>query len=416
MGNTKFLQAIVLMITLFSLSFAQAEIVLKYWRHHQESEYQGMKELIAQFEKKNPGVTIRLQTLPYKTFVNKLAATLATGTGPDMINIHNSWAYSYIKNNLLQQMPKELYSKKELDEEFFGVVRAFSDNDKQYCVPVGGGNLALFYNKDHFREVGLDPNRPPKNWEEFVDYAKKLTKWDKYGRLLRSGVALGGKEEQSWNYLIDSVFPQMGVKHLSKDQKSVSWNTEDGAKALKWYTDFCRKHKVFNHSFPKPSDAFKLKLASMYVTGPFTIGFLRRDAPDIDFGIAPLPSHKYAATASSLWGTCITKKVSGEALKIASKFIKYITSMKSMKLWTSRVGEIPVRKAMLNDKKFIARYPDLQAFIYQMPYATASLKKNETRYKYYITRAIERVIIQDVDPKKALEEASLHINKMLETN
>jgi ABC-type glycerol-3-phosphate transport system substrate-binding protein len=53
-------------------------------------------------------------------------------------------------------------------------------------------------------------------------------------------------------------------------------------------------------------------------------------------------------------------------------------------------------------------------FIKQMPYSVVSLKKNENKYKYYIQRAIERVLLQDVTPKEALNEAEKGVNKMLE--
>ena len=44
-----------------------------------------------------------------------------------------------------------------------------------YSIPFQRSTMVMFYNKDAFREVGLDPEQPPKNWDELVEYGKKLT-------------------------------------------------------------------------------------------------------------------------------------------------------------------------------------------------------------------------------------------------
>ena len=51
-----------------------------------------------------------------------------------------------------------------------------SEDGKIDGLPQEGCNWALFYRKDLFEEAGLDPEKPPKTFEEFLEYAKALTK------------------------------------------------------------------------------------------------------------------------------------------------------------------------------------------------------------------------------------------------
>ena len=45
-----------------------------------------------------------------------------------------------------------------------------------YGVPFNTDTRFFFWNKDHFAEVGLDPEKPPTTWAELEEYALKLDK------------------------------------------------------------------------------------------------------------------------------------------------------------------------------------------------------------------------------------------------
>ena len=53
---------------------------------------------------------------------------------------------------------------------------------KTWGIPFQRSTIVLYYNKEAFKEAGLDPNRPPANWKEMAEYAQKLTKRDASAR------------------------------------------------------------------------------------------------------------------------------------------------------------------------------------------------------------------------------------------
>ena len=392
-----------------------AEVVVTYWRHEHEPATRAMNELIDRFHARNRDVRVVLRTYPYSVFTTKVVAAITAGEGPDIVNIHGSWAYGQIQSGLLQRVPESVLSAREIEQELFPLVRAFERDGAYYALPIGAGNLALFYNKALFRRAGLDPRRPPRTWSELRQMAERLTRRDEHGRLVQAGASIGRAQGSGWNYFVDVVLPQAGAGALAPDERRVAWNTERGVRALRWYTGFIKTHEVNTVLFPDDFDAFRLGLSAMMISGNWDVAGLERVAPDLDLGVAPLPASDDGVRASwaTAWGNAVTKNATGRRRDAAWAFVRFLMTEESMKLWWERTGELPVRAHIVEDPAFVARLGPHQAFVAQMPYSQASLKKDEGEYMAAITEAIEQVLLNDMDPREALDRAARRVDRML---
>ena len=390
-------------------------VTVTYWRHYKDTEEAAMKALIRRFEERHPGVRVVLRTFPYDVYRTKVVATLSAGEGPDIINIHNSWIYGYVRSGLILPVPPEVLDRRQLKRDFFPMMSSFTSLGTPYAVPLGAGNLALYYNRTLFRQAGLDPDRPPRTWDELAAMAGKIA-LRRDGRLVRAGACIGRPEGQGWNYLVEGVMRQAGVSLISPDLRSVGWNNPAGVAALDWFTSFITRQQVYSVMLPEQLDTFRLGLAGMTVDGPFAMGQLKNMAPDLDYGIAPLPvgPKKIRANHGSAWGNAVTRKATVEVQKAAWSFIRYIASYDTMKIWCEKVGELPMRRRVLSDRVFIARVGRLQPFLEQMEYSHASVKKDETEYRVAISEAIQQVLLNHMPPARALDQAARRINTMLE--
>jgi multiple sugar transport system substrate-binding protein len=393
---------------------------ITYWRHHAEAECAAMEALIDRFEADNPGIRVDLRTYPFGVYKTKVVATLTAGEGPDIVNIHNSWAYDYVDSGLIEPVPDELFEPGEIEDEFFDLTRAFSLRGVYYAVPTGGANLALFYNRAMFAEQGL---QPPRTWSELEEAARALARRDRHGRLVRAGASIGRGDGQGWNLLVDGLLPQAGVELLADDGRAVAWNTPAGADVLAWFTAFAHGPDAPNSVlFPLPHDAFPLGISAMIIDGAWRIAALRTGAPDLDYGTALLPladGSDTPATYGTAWGSAVTRRTSGDVRDAAWRFVRFLASYESMTTWAEHTGELPMRRRMLDDAAFHARMSEqtgrrIEPFIEQMPYARASLKKDETVYKKAIVDAVDRVLLRDVDPAEALADAADDVDAMLE--
>lgn len=394
---------------------ADGTIELIYWRHHHASEKRAMDRLIAEFERDHPGIRVRLQLFPYDVYRTKVVATLTTGEGPHIINIHDSWSYGYIQSALILPLPPRLFPVDRLDRELFPLARGFARHGAYYALPIGAGNLALYYNRELFRRAGLDPDSPPRSWSELVRIGKKLARRDTHGRLVRAGASIGTAHGQGWNYFVDGVLRQAGVRLLADDERAVRWDSPKGAAALRWYTGLVTRHGINSYLLPEPEDAFRLGLSAMFIEGPWEIGRLRSIAPELDYGVAPVPAHDSGrrSTYGSVWGNAVTRRATGRVREAAWKFLRFLSSYPSMKRWCLETGEVPMRRRVLEDRSFVARVGRLQPFLTQMPYAHASLRKSETVYRRAITDAIDEVLLEHTPPRAALTHAARRVDEML---
>jgi multiple sugar transport system substrate-binding protein len=323
--------------------------------------------------------------------------------------------YGYMKSGLIEPVPEEVMSAEELERDFFPLLGSFRRHSAYYAVPIGAGSLGLLYNKALFRKAGLDPDRPPRTWSELADAAQALTVRDRHGRLLQAGASLGMPDGQGWNYFVDVVLPQAGADLLAADGRSVAWDSPEGRRGLEWYTGFITRHRVNSPLFPADFEAFRLGLSAMFVTGNWDVGKLRSLAPDLELGIAPLPASDEGvrATFGSAWGNAVTRSASSSVRDAAWKLVRFLTSYESMKFWWSRTGEVPMRRQVLEDEEFLAEAALLEPFLEQMPYADASLKKDEGVYMRAVFGVIRDVVLEGDDPGRALHAGAGKINAML---
>ncbi len=394
-------------------------VVITYWRHHNESELATLETLIERFEASRPGVRVDLKSFPFNVYMTKVVATLTAGLGPDVVNLHNSWIHDYVDSGLIEPVPEGLFADGELEGEFFPLMGSFTRHGVTYGVPMGGGNLGLYYHRGMLAEAGIEP---PRTWSELEAAARQLARRDDHGRLVRAGASLGEGDGQGWNMLVDAFFPQRGVRGLADDGRTVGWDTPAGAEVLAWYTDFARGEDAPNSVlFPKPNEAFRLELSAMIVDGNWRIGVLQTEAPDLDYGTAPLPvaDNGVAATYGTAWGHAVTRRAEGPVRDAAWELVHFLAGYDSMVTWSEGTGELPMRRQVLDDEQYRTRMAQvtgdrIQPFLDQMAFAEASLKKDEGEYKAALVEAIDRVLLKDVEPAEALHDAAGRVDEMLE--
>ncbi|MDF0726325.1 extracellular solute-binding protein [Cytobacillus sp. S13-E01] len=379
-------------------------IELEYWQYAYKSKVDLMDELIKEFEDANPGIKVKQTNFPYEQYNEKVATLVPAGRGPDIINLYYGWVPKYVDSGYLQPLPKDAFSDETIENEFFPLVESVKLDGEYWAIPTAVRTLALFYNKDLFEKAGLDPNAPPKDWDELVDYATKLTERDANGKLITAGMAfeLGG---QLHNWFRDALIYQAGGQDLSEDRKKILWNeTPAGLEAFKYMMELTTLHKVGEKGFYENDvTAFKTGNAAMNIDGSFRLGTLATDAPDLNYGIAPLPSYKDKATQSSFWANGITSKVEGEKLEAASKFLQFLTSDDVMERWMDKIGELPAKEAVATQDKY-ANDEKIGPFIEQLPYANAHFFVDENLERDYVLEAGDKIILQGMSIEDAYNE------------
>ena len=149
-------------------------------------------DMIAEFEKANPDIKVKaVYAGNYDdTRVKALAAIKANQP------VQLSVLFSIDVFELMDQgviIPFEEVATSAADKQWLAsFYPALMENSKVkgkiWGVPFQRSTIVMYYNKDAFKEAGLDPNKPPATWAEMAAAAQKLTKKDASGNVTRWGV------------------------------------------------------------------------------------------------------------------------------------------------------------------------------------------------------------------------------------
>ena len=294
-----------------------APVSLTVWRVFEKPEV--MDAVVAEYKKRHPNVTITVLEKNYADYELEVANAIATSSGPDIWMIRNDWLPKHAAK--LQSMPDGLLagstSQKDrsnldiLKERYPAVVGQDATlNDKVYGLPLALDTLALFYNKDHFREKGIV--EAPSTWNEFVETVKKLTVRDPAdpSKIRRAGAAIGtAKNVNRATDVLMLLMLQNGTPMVASDHKSSLMNgaiqktggglVYPGTNALDFYTGFADPRKeayTWNNDQPDSITAFATGQVSMIFSYAYLERTLLQKNPSLNYGVSAMPQVDGATT------------------------------------------------------------------------------------------------------------------------
>lgn len=392
---------------------AGKQVSIEYWQYFFQAKQDFVNELIPEFNKQYPNIeVVHNSSIPYEQFQQKLAASAPANQGPDVVNLFYGWLGKYSQSGFLQPLPESAFSPATLEKDFFPMVQGAKLQGKYWGIPTAVRTLALFWNKDLFKAGGLDPEKPPTTWAEFVDAAVKTTKRGADGKLEKAGFAWGpgGQGHHWWRECLNR---QNGLVPMSEDNKTLRWSEPAGVEAFTWYTDLVTKHKVGEPGFfTDDPTAFKTGNAAMTVDGSFRLSTFK-DAPNLNYAIAPLPANKARATYASFWSNAITKRATGEKLDASVKWLQFLTSAEVMRRWTDKTGELPARPVVAKEDKF-AKDPKLGPFVQSLEFGYATFFVDEAADRQAVLDAVDQVILNGARPEAAVKEAEQKVQALLD--
>ncbi|RKY03005.1 MAG: hypothetical protein DRP54_00595 [Spirochaetes bacterium] len=394
----------------------KAPLQLTFW--HSMSIYQGnvLYDLINQYNEEHKDVVINpvFQGL-YPDMKAKLLNATKTDNPPDIAQVAIEYLDIFIQNGSIQPIteyiPEE--DKNDILDQFW---RCVSRKLEVYAYPFNISVQVLYYNKDAFEEAGLNPEKPPKTWDEVIEYAKKLTKdFDGDGIIDQWGVLVSVEGVFGFTPLIR----QLGGEVLNEDRTKAVFNNEKGVRVMNLLQDMIYKYRVMpsKWSLFEGTNAF---LQGKIAMGPITsagIKFAEENLP-WKLGIAPLP---YIENKSVLLGGAglVVLSDSYNEYKQSLDFIRWLSSKENTIRWHKETGYLPLRKSAIESvelKSFYKAHPNYKVALDQLGYArppdfTPYLPQIDQILRF----AIDEILINKKEPKIILDIAAEKINELLAT-
>jgi multiple sugar transport system substrate-binding protein len=401
---------VALLITTFS-SFTSAQN-LTFWHYWDGANGQVLQGLIDQYEEANPGVTIEAVFTPGAELTAKLQTAIAGRQTPTMA-IADLVAMPLLTSSGALAPLDDYLSASDLDlaDYFQGPLVYGMHEGKRYSLPVSASNLGLFWNKELFAQAGLDPNTPPKTWDELVAFSKQIKEaTGKWGFELYTQ----GGEGTSWQWQV--YLWQNGGEVLSEDLTTPAFDSEAGQEALQFWVDLIHAEQV---SSLEAWGLFGRGEAAMVMDGSWMTQFFPMQV-NFELGSAAMPTPEGGEPATNMGGEQIFIFEGDEATKQAAwDFIEWFSSTAVQVEWDKGTGFMPIRASVANDPGYTAwvknARPLLLPFVETMQVAHARPpiehypQVSDTLGKYIV-----EALYQRMEPAAALTAAASEIEPLLQ--
>ncbi len=288
---------------------------------------------------------------------------------------------------------------------------------KVYGIPFQRSTIVMYWNKDAFKEAGLDPEKAPATWNEMTQMAAKLVKKDASGNVQRWGVMVPSTGYAYW--MFQAFARENGQDLMNKDGNSTNYAHSDVIAALQYWRDLGAKHKVMPEGtveWGTLRQAFtEGKTAIMWhTTGNLTAV---KDSAKFPFGVAMLPASKQRGSPTGGGNWYVFKKTTPEERKAALEFIQWITAPERTAEWSIATGYVATRPDAYETpklKEYVSGFPAAAVARDQFKFATAELSTFQTgRVRKLLDDAIQAALTGGKSPGDALKGAQQEAEKLL---
>jgi ABC-type glycerol-3-phosphate transport system substrate-binding protein len=403
---------------------AQSKTTLSYISYELTSAAAGpeLKRQIAEFEKANPSLSVEAIPTPLAQYTAKVATMAKAGEMPDIATADVLWLRGWIKEGYLKDLfpyVNKAGGKQFLGQFYDSLVQLASDGGKIYAIPSFAGGYIIYYNTEMFKEAGLDPTKPPTNWEEMLACSKKLTKKDAAGNTVQWGWGIHGQNIPAnvsrflqWMY-------SNGAEPLSPDGKAALLDQPKAIETLRFWSELYTKHGVVPPGAVQagPGEVrsmFAQKKIAMLVGIIWGLDQVFAENPAVRGVTAIAPFPRQVANAPSLFqavynGMSATSKRPDEAWKLLEYWARPESGLALYK--ATRYG--PVRPDIFNR-------PEVKTDAYAQVLAKVNqqlkpppIHPQWERISKIIGDAMQRALTGAKTPDAAFKEANEQINPIL---
>ena len=334
-----------------------------FWSLGAEGEQ--VEKLIPEFERRNPGIRVRVQRIPWTAAHEKLLTAYAGESMPDLCQLGNTWIPEFVLLNAIEQIDARVDRSTVIKKEsyFPGIWETNIIGDGLFGIPWYVDTRVLFYRTDILAKMGFA--NAPRTWDELLAVSRKIKAnlhgAEAYAILLPSN---------EWAPQV--VFGMQAGSSLLRDgDRYGAFSGKAFMTALDFYVNFFQED-LAPTSLIRMRDVFQGfadGYFAMYITGPWNVGEFQRRLPEVvrsEWMTAPLPGFDGMTPGVSLAGGSSLVIFSSSTRKAeAWKLIEYLSEPEQQVTFYRLTGDLPARREAWEDSS-LSRNPYAQAFFSQL--------------------------------------------------
>jgi len=381
-----------------------------------------LAELVQEFNNTHPNINVKSVNMGnYTALSQKLMASIQTGNQPDVAQAYEAWIANMLEGEVIVPIEEFIkddpnFGEDDMNDIYPVFINSNTMDGKLVSFPFNKSVRVQYYNKDILFQNDMDPNKPPKTWDEFRSYCQKLTQdTDGNGKIDQYGTTV---KISAWQF--ENLLLQAGGEIMNEDNTKPLFNSDAGVQALEYFTNILNKDKTgyLSPGYEGQKD-FTAQKVAFYEDSSVSMAFMLRTGINFNMGISAIPIKETKKNIISGTNVVIFKNEEDKKKeKAAWEFVKWFTDTEQTARWSELTYYMPVRKSAMQVEalqKRIASNPEIASVYEQLDHATFEPQISEwfeTR-KYLEEHVIEKVVRGILTPEEALNNAAEMIEKKI---
>lgn len=377
---------------------------------------------VAKFMAENPDIEVApIYSGNYTDTTTKALTAAKAGTPPAIAVLLATDIFTLIDEDVIDpidQFVKTDEDKAWIDGFMPAYLKSAQTQDRLWSVPFQRSTAVMYYNKQAFREAGLDPENYPRTWDDMVAAGKAVTKKDAAGNTTRWGIGIAGNVGSS-QWLFGALAAQNGARLMNDEGTETYLSDPKVIAALQYWVDLSMKDGVHPKGIfewgTAPADFLAGRVAMIWhTTGNLTN--IRKNA-SFDFGVAPFPGNPEPASVLGGGNFYIFKDAPEDQKAAAFKLAKFLTSDEILADWAVQTGYVAPRDGAWKTRTltdYAAAEPNALVALEQIPASVPEFSTHENaRTTKILNDALAAALTGNKTPEAALTDAQAEIDRIL---
>ena len=325
---------------------------IQWWTTEGGGEF--LEDLVKRFEEANPGITVKLTSMPFGEIRTQVVASQATGMTPDLIGMNPPWTREFYDMGILAPLDDLMAADPFFKKDNYFQASFTPIEGHTYLAPVNSMAFFLFYNKTMFKEAGIEP---PTTWDELVEAAKALTVPEKN----QYGITMSMSEQEASNGAILSLYPLLYAQNgrtLVDGKYTVE--TEGMENAMKLLETLSKNGSILPGTTTRSEfqiiEEFAAGNVGMVISHNGHINTVTNRDPNLEFGIVPLPSVDGKGTVELRHhGWDIGIAANSQHKEEAWKFISFLLNAENVEAMCNEMLKVPAMYGI--SVNYLDKYP-----------------------------------------------------------
>ena len=369
--------------------------------------------IVADFEAANPDIKVdAIYSGNYDDTRVRALSALASGEPAQLAVMFSIDAYDLIEQDLVVAFEDIDGVNPDWLDSFYPALMANSRIEgKTWGIPFQRSTIVAYYNKEKFREAGLDPESPPATWDELISMGKALTKDGTYGLMIPS---------TGYPYwMFQALAIQNGKEVMSNDGLTTYFDDDAVVDTLEFWQSLSQEHGIMptgTVEWGTLRQAFLEGQTAMMWHSTGNLTAVKNNA-SFDFGVAELPANVRPGSPTGGGNFYVFKDTSTEEKAAALKLIEFMTAPEQAATWSIKTGYMGVSPAAYETealKAYTEEFPPALVARNQLENAVAEFSTFETaRVREGLNNAIQAALTGAKSPADALAEAQAAATRLL---